>query len=86
MELKREAEKGDNADPKLLMLYKYRIACVKVAYSKYLDSQKMDGDERLESLADFLPSYISYESNGSYYDSTSYNSYESNDSYYDSTS
>ncbi|XP_074362916.1 DNA polymerase-like [Apium graveolens] len=88
MELKREAEKGNNADLKLLMLYKYRIACVKVAYSKYMDSRKMDGDKRLESLADFLPSYdsVDYESNASYYDSTSYHDYESNASYYDSTS
>jgi len=81
MELKREAEKGDNADQRLLMLYKYRIACVKVAYSKYMDSQQMDGDERLESLADFLPSNDSYdyESNGSYYDSYDVESNGKND-------
>nr|QVJ98103.1 hypothetical protein [Apium graveolens] len=78
MELKREAEKGDNANLRLLMLYKYRIACVNVAYSKYMERKEMYGDERLESLADFLPTYDDYESNGSYYDS--------NGSYYDSTS
>lgn len=42
------------------MLYKYRIACVNVAYSKYMDSQQMGGDERLESLADFVGDYHEY--------------------------